>query len=105
MENRPNLDILKNLFPDQKKVEEQKKQQFEYWTKYNKALNVLFNTEYGEFIISALVGYCKWDSIFNYNEENRKMIQIQQEMIRELILSRLTNENLSKLLTKIRKGV
>lgn len=72
--------------------------------KYNRALNTMFSTEYGQHVLSNIVAYCKWDSIYNYKPEDRVMIQVQQELVREMILSRLTTENLTKLLKSLRKG-
>lgn len=97
-------EILKAL-NQPKETPEQKKARIDAQIKYNRALNTLFTTEYGELVIKNIVAYCKWDSIYHYKPEDRVMIQVQQEMVREMILSRLTTDNLAKLLQAIRKGV
>ena len=83
---------------------EQQKAKKDARLKYNRALNSVFSTEYGQLVLTNIVAYCKWDSIYNYKPEDRVMIQVQQELVREMILSRLTTENLTKLLTTLRKG-
>ena len=109
MNNQPNKssaidDILKAL-NQPKEPPEEKEARLQAQIKYNRALNTLFATEYGELVIKNLVAYCKWDSIYRYKQEDRAMIQVQQEFVREMILSRLTPENLTKVFHFIRKGV
>lgn len=87
-----------------KETPEQAEKRKQTQIKYNRALNSLFTTEYGELVIKNIVAYCKWDSIYHYKPEDRVMIQVQQELVREMILSRLTTDNLSKLLHSMRKG-
>lgn len=97
-------DILRAL-NQPKETPEQAEKQKQAQIKYNRALNTLYATEYGESVINNLVAYCKWDSIYRYQREDREMIQVQQEFVREMILSRLTPENLTKVFHFIRKGV
>ena len=97
-------EILKALNKP-KETPEQQQARIDAQIKYNRALNTLFATDYGELVIKNIVAYCKWDSIYHYTPEDRVMIQVQQEMVREMILSRLTTDNLAKLLQAIRKGV
>ena len=107
MNNQPNKLIEQFLqsINQPKLTEEQKKAQRESWLKYNRALNSIYNTDYGKLVIENIVAYCKWDSINNYKPEDRQAVIVQQEMVREMILSRLTPDNLTKLLHSIRKGV
>ena len=109
MKNQPEkqsaiAEILKAL-NQPKETPEQAEERKQAQIKYNRALNTLFSTDYGELVIKNIVAYCKWDSIYNYKPEDRVMIQVQQELVREMILSRLTTENLTKVLQSIRKGV
>ena len=106
MNNQPNQLLEKFLesINHPKLTEEQKQAQVQAQVKYNRALNSIYNTEYGKLVIENIVTYGKWDSITNYRKEDRETVIIQQEMIREMILSRLTPENLTKLLHSIRKG-
>jgi hypothetical protein len=106
MNNQPNilLDKFLQSINQPKLTEEQKKAKVEAQIKYNRALNSIYNTEYGKLVIENLVAYCKWDSINNYKPEDRESVIIQQEMVRAMILSRLTAENLTKLLHSVRKG-
>lgn len=107
MNNQPNKLIEQFLqsINQPKLTEEQKKAKVEAQIKYNRALNSIYNTDYGKLVIENIVAYCKWDSINNYKPEDREAVIIQQEMVREMILSRLTAENLTKLLHSTRKGV
>ena len=109
MQNQPTkssvMDEIMKALNQPKETPEQAEKRKQAQIKYNRALNVLFTTEYGELVIKNLVAYCKWDSIYNYNPEDRVMIQVQQEFVREMILSRLTTDNLAKVLQSIRKGV
>jgi hypothetical protein len=107
MNNQPNQLIEKFLesINQPKLTEEQKKARIEAQIKYNRALNTMYNTEFGKLVLENIVTYCKWDSINNYKKEDRESVIIQQEMVREMILSRLTPDNLTKLLHSIRKGV
>lgn len=98
------MDEILKAFNQTKISPEQKEARFKAQMKYNRAINMLYTTEYGEIFINNLVAYCKWDSIYNYKQEDRAMIQVQQEFIREMILSRLTPENLTKVFHFIRKG-
>lgn len=109
MNNQPNktsaIDTILKALNQPKETPEQQEARKQAQIKYNRALNTMFSTEYGELVIKNLVAYCKWDSIYHYNPEDRVMIQVQQEMVREMILSRLTTDNLAKLLQSMRKGV
>lgn len=109
MNNQPNkssaIDDILRALNQPKETPEQAEKRKQAQIKYNRALNSIFSTEYGELVIKNIVAYCKWDSIYRYKPEDRVMIQVQQEMVREMILSRLTTDNLAKLLQSIRKGV
>lgn len=109
MNNQPNkssaIDDILRALNQPKETPEQAEKRKQAQIKYNRALNTLYATEYGESVINNLVAYCKWDSIYRYKQEDRAMIQVQQEFVREMILSRLTPENLTKVFHFIRKGV
>ena len=109
MNNQPTkssaIDEILKALKQPKETPEQQEARKQAQIKYNRALNSMFSTEYGELVIKNLVAYCKWDSIYHYTPEDRVMIQVQQEMVREMILSRLTTDNLAKLLQSMRKGV
>lgn len=86
------------LTDEQKKEIEKKKEQF------HTAVNWIYQTEYGELFIKTFIQYCRyWDSLFRYEEDNRKGLQFQQEMVRTLIMRELTAENLADLISKTRK--
>lgn len=108
MNNQPNkslaIDDILRALNQPKETPEQAEKRKQAQIKYNRALNSIFSTEYGELVIKNIVAYCKWDSIYKYKPEDRVMIQVQQELVREMILSRLTTDNLSKLLHSMRKG-
>ena len=108
MNNQPTkssaIDEILKALKQPKETPEQAEKRKQAQIKYNRALNSMFSTEYGELVIKNLVAYCKWDSIYHYTPEDRVMIQVQQEMVREMILSRLTTDNLAKLLQSMRKG-
>lgn len=107
MNNQPTkpsaIDAFLKALNQPKETPEQQEARKQAQIKYNRALNMMFTTEYGELVIKNLVAYCKWDSIYHYEPEDRVMIQVQQEMVREMILSRLTTDNLAKLLQSMRK--
>lgn len=105
MTNQPTIDKILEALNQPKESPAQAKAKKDARIKYNRALNVLFSTEYGQHVLTNIVAYCRWDSIYNYKPEDRVMIQVQQELVREMILSRLTTENLTKLLKSLRKGV
>lgn len=108
MDNQPTktsaMDAILKALNQPRLTPEQVKAKKDARLKYNRALNSVFSTEYGQHVLANIVAYCKWDSIYNYKPEDRVMIQVQQELVREMILSRLTTENLTKLLTTLRKG-
>lgn len=108
MDNQPKktsaMDEILKALNQPRLTPEQVKAKKDARLKYNRALNGVFSTEYGQLVLTNIVAYCKWDSIYNYKPEDRVMIQVQQELVREMILSRLTTENLTKLLTTLRKG-
>lgn len=98
------MDMIMQALKQPRITPEQEKAKKDARIKYNRALNGVFSTEYGQHVLTNIVAYCKWDSIYNYKPEDRVMIQVQQELVREMILSRLTTENLTKLLKTLRKG-
>lgn len=107
MENQPTqsaMNMIMQALKQPRITPEQAKAKKDARLKYNRALNGVFSTEYGQLVLTNIVAYCKWDSIYHYKPEDRVMIQVQQELVREMILSRLTTENLTKLLTTLRKG-
>ena len=70
MNNQPNQLIEKFLesINQPKLTEEQKKSRIEAQIKYNRALNTMYNTEFGKLVLENIVTYCKWDSINPLNE-------------------------------------
>lgn len=102
-ENNQVAELLKlfrapELTPEQKAEIEKKRE------RYRTALNWLYNTEQGELIIKTFMAHCKyWDAVSSQPESEQKKIQVEQEMVRSLILRHLTTENLTDLISKTRK--
>ena len=82
MNNQPNkpsaIDDILRALNQPKETPEQAEKRKQAQIKYNRALNSIFSTEYGELVIKNIVAYCKWDSIYRYKPEDRVMIQVQQ---------------------------
>lgn len=99
-----NVAKILEMFRGPQLTEEQKAKIAKQKERYHDALNMLYKTGYGELVIRTFMEYCHyWDSLFNYKDTDRALIQTQQEMIRALILRELSAENLADLISKTRK--
>lgn len=70
---------------------------------FHDALNTLFATEYGEYVMGYFVKASRyWQSIYEMDSRIQAQFLARQEFVRELILNNLTDDNLAKIIAKTR---